>query len=140
MFSIHKGDKPRHFLKTIGDLFHFLFSNLSCYICLYYVSRSIAGRIKYKLQKIINTDQTGFVSGRFIGKNTRLIHLYAHAFFVSSSLYLNYPLYLSSCFVCFCFCNAMLQFKIETNQICASLCETSRIYVKMLYFLDLLQI
>ena len=37
-------------------------------------SGCIAERIKSTLSKLISTDQTGFISGRYIGKNTRLIY------------------------------------------------------------------
>ena len=57
-----KGDKPRHFLKEIGDQ--------SLLNAIYKIaSVSNACRIKNKLQ-IINIDQIGFVSGQFIGDIT----------------------------------------------------------------------
>ena len=37
-------------------------------------SGSIADRIKQVLDKLISTDQTGFIEGRFIGKNSRLVY------------------------------------------------------------------
>ena len=37
-------------------------------------SSSIASRFKNVLHKIIDNDQTGFISGRFIGENSRLIY------------------------------------------------------------------
>ena len=37
-------------------------------------SGSIASRIKTVLDKLISTDQTGFIKGRYIGENTRLVY------------------------------------------------------------------
>ena len=37
-------------------------------------SGSIANRIKQVLDKLISTDQTGFIEDRFIGENTRLVY------------------------------------------------------------------
>ena len=37
-------------------------------------SGCIAGRIKKILHKIISSDQTGFMPGRYIGENTRLVY------------------------------------------------------------------
>ena len=37
-------------------------------------SGCIAERIKSTLSKLISTDQTGFISGCYIGENTRLIY------------------------------------------------------------------
>jgi len=37
-------------------------------------SGSIANRLKTHINKLINNDQTGFIKGRFIGENTRLIY------------------------------------------------------------------
>ena len=37
-------------------------------------SGAIANRLKQVIDKIINKDQTGFLKGRYIGENTRLIY------------------------------------------------------------------
>ena len=37
-------------------------------------SGAIANRLKGVLHKKINKDQTGFIKGRYIGENTRLIY------------------------------------------------------------------
>ena len=37
------------------------------------VAKTLSQRLKVKLLKIVNTDQTGFLKGRFIGENIRLI-------------------------------------------------------------------
>ena len=37
-------------------------------------SGSIANRMKQVLDRLISTDQTGFIEGRFIGENTRLVY------------------------------------------------------------------
>ena len=58
-----KGDKPRHFLKN--------WRPISLLNTVYKIaSGSIASRMKNK----IDTDQTGFISGRYIGENSRLIY------------------------------------------------------------------
>ena len=36
-------------------------------------AKAIANRLRNVIPKIINNDQTGFVKGRFIGENIRLI-------------------------------------------------------------------
>ena len=38
------------------------------------LARAIAKRIELKLPKLIHSDQTGFVKGRFIGQNVRLLN------------------------------------------------------------------
>ena len=37
-------------------------------------SAGIANRLKTVTTKLINTDQSGFISGRYVGKNTRLVY------------------------------------------------------------------
>ena len=36
-------------------------------------AKALANRLKKLLLKLVNSDQTGFMKGRFIGENTRLI-------------------------------------------------------------------
>ena len=62
-----KGDKPKQFLKnwrpiTLLNVIYKL------------ASGCIADRIKIVLDKLISKEQTGFMSGRYIGENTRLIY------------------------------------------------------------------
>ena len=64
---IPKGDKPRQFMKNWRPI-----SLLNTTYKL--ASSCIAERIKLVLPQIINSDQTGFIPGRFIGENTRLIY------------------------------------------------------------------
>lgn len=66
-----KGDKPKQFLKnwrpiTLLNVIYKL------------ASGSIAERIKQVLDKLISKEQTGFMSGRYIGENTRLIYDILH--------------------------------------------------------------
>ena len=62
-----KGNKPRHFLKN--------WRPISLLNTVYKIgSAAIANRFKSVLDKLINFDQTGFISGRYIGENIRLIY------------------------------------------------------------------
>ena len=64
---IPKGNKPRHFLTN--------YRPISLLNCVYKIaSGSIANRIKGTLKELIHKDQTGFIAGRYIGENTRLIY------------------------------------------------------------------
>lgn len=64
---IPKENKNRHFLKN--------WRPISLLNTVYKIaSGSIADRIKKVLNKLISTDQTGFIEGRFIGENTRLMY------------------------------------------------------------------
>ena len=66
-----KGDKPREYLKNWRPI---SLLNVSYKIG----SACIARRIKTVLGNIINEDQTGFVAGRYIGDNIRLIYDVIH--------------------------------------------------------------
>ena len=64
---IPKGDRPREFLKN--------WRPISLLNVVYKIGSScIANRIKNVLPDLINEDQTGFVPGRYIGDNLRLIY------------------------------------------------------------------
>ena len=64
---IPKGDKPRQFLKN--------WRPISLLNVVYKIGSScIANRIKAVLPELINEDQTGFVPGRYIGDNLRLLY------------------------------------------------------------------
>lgn len=68
---IPKENKPRNKLKN--------YRPISLLNCVYKIaSSSIANRIKSVLKKLINEDQTGFISGRYLGENTRLIYDIMH--------------------------------------------------------------
>ena len=61
-----KGDKSRHFLKN--------WRPISLLNTVYKIgSGEIANRIKKVLPTLINNDQTGFIAGRYIGENIRLL-------------------------------------------------------------------
>ena len=64
---IPKGKKPKQYLKNWRP------------ICLFNVeykiaSACIAQRLKTYMDKLFSTDQTGFLKGRFIGENIRLVY------------------------------------------------------------------
>ena len=68
---IPKGDKPKQYMKNWRPIS--LLNNI------YKLASScIAERIKSVLTILINNDQTGFIPGRFIGENTRLIYDLLH--------------------------------------------------------------
>lgn len=64
---IPKGDKPKQFLGN--------WRPISLLNVIYKIaSGCIAERLKRVLFSIVSEDQTGFISGRYIGENTRLIY------------------------------------------------------------------
>lgn len=66
-----KGDKPKQFLKNWRPI---TLLNVIYKIA----SGCIAERIKSVLTKLISEDQTGFINGRYIGENTRLMYDILH--------------------------------------------------------------
>ena len=67
--GIQKTNKPKHFLKKPSTLLN----------CIYKITSGfIANRIEKVLDKIIAKDQTGFIEGRYIRENTRLIYDIIH--------------------------------------------------------------
>ena len=68
---IPKGDEPRQYLKNWRPI---TLLNVIYKIA----SGCIAERIKTTLHKLISEGQTGFISGRYIGDNTRLIYDIMH--------------------------------------------------------------
>ena len=64
---IPKDNKPRHFLKNLRPL-----TLLNVIYKL--ASGTIANRLKTILDTLISKDQTGFIKGRYIGENTRLLY------------------------------------------------------------------
>lgn len=66
---IPKGDKQRHFIKNWRPI-----SLLDVPVVYKIASGTIAHRFKTVLDKIIDQDQTGFLPGRYLGENTRLIY------------------------------------------------------------------
>ena len=67
IICLPKGDKPRQFLKNWRPI---TLLNVTYKIA----SGCIVERLKIILSKLISTDQTGFINGRYIGENTRLIY------------------------------------------------------------------
>ena len=66
-----KGDKPKQYLKN--------WRPITLLSVIYKIaSGRIAERIKSVLTDLISEDQTGFISGRYIGENTRLIYDILH--------------------------------------------------------------
>ena len=71
IICLPKGDKPREFLKN--------WRPISLLNVTYKIGSScIANRIKTVLPNLINEDQTGFISGRYIGDNLRTIYDIIH--------------------------------------------------------------
>ena len=71
IICIPKGDKPREYLKN--------WRPISLLNVTYKIgSASIANRLKTVLPKLINDDQSGFVPGRYIGDNIRLLYDMIH--------------------------------------------------------------
>ena len=66
-----KGEKPRQFLKNWRPI-----SLLS--VVYKIASSALASRLRMVLNKIISDTQSGFMTGRFIGENTRLIYDLMH--------------------------------------------------------------
>ena len=64
---IPKDNKPRNQIKN--------YRLISLLNCVYKIASGvIAFRIKGTLQNLIHADQTGFIAGRYIGENTRLVY------------------------------------------------------------------
>ena len=68
---IPKENKSRYQVKNYRPI-----SLLNCTYKL--ASGAIANRIKTTLNKLINTDQTGFIAGRYVGENTRILYDIMH--------------------------------------------------------------
>ena len=67
IICLPKGDKPREYIKN--------WRPISLLNVVYKIgSACIAARIKTVLPKLVSEDQTGFMSGRYIGDNLRLIY------------------------------------------------------------------
>ena len=68
---IPKENKPRHYITN--------YRPISLLNCIYKIASGIiANRIKGSIQKFIHTDQSGFIAGRYIGENTRLVYDIMH--------------------------------------------------------------
>ena len=67
-----KGDKPREFLKNWRPI---SLLNVSYKI----LSGCLANRLKIVLDKLIHENQKGFLRGRYIGENTRLVYDILHS-------------------------------------------------------------
>ena len=68
---IPKQDNPKQFKKNWWPI--------TLLTCTYKIAAGcISNRIKTVLDKIISKDQTGFIKGRYIGENTRLIYDIMH--------------------------------------------------------------
>ena len=71
IIGIPKGDKPREYIKN--------WRPISLLNVIYKIgSTCIANRIKSVLPQLIHPDQTGFVKGRYIGDNLRLVYDLIH--------------------------------------------------------------
>ena len=76
---IPKDNKPGHLIKN--------YRPISLLNCTYIIASGvIAHRIKGTLQKLIHSDQTGFIAGRYIRENIRLIYDIMH--FTEETIYL----------------------------------------------------
>ena len=64
---IPKGQKPRQYLKNWRPIF---LLNVSYKI----LTSTLSNRLKLVLNKLIHENQKGFLSGRYIGENTRLVY------------------------------------------------------------------
>lgn len=64
---LHKGNKPREFLKNWRPI---SLLNVSYKL----LSTVLANRLKPLLNTLINENQKGFLAGRYIGENTKLLY------------------------------------------------------------------
>ena len=71
IICIPKQNKPKHFIEN--------WRPISLLNVIYKIaSGTIANRLKTVLNKLVNKDQTGFLAGRYIGENIRLIYDLMH--------------------------------------------------------------